>query len=126
MNDVAHPNDYERTDANPRLIGALAGGVALFVMVTPLLLGVCFPGSERMGGVPKGLPLPPAPRLQTHPKYDLDRLRGAEHRQLTTYGWVNRDNGLVHIPVKRAMQLIAERGLQGWSASPVPPPQPAR
>jgi hypothetical protein len=126
MNDVAHPKDYERTDADPRLIGGLAGGIALFLAVTPFLLGAIFPGSEKMGGVPKGLPLPPAPRLQTHPRDDLDRLLATEQRQLTTYGWVDHDRRLVRIPVQRAMQLTVERGLADWPASSTPPPQPAR
>lgn len=126
MNDVARPKDYERTDADPRLIGALAAGVALFLVVTPFLLAAFFPGSERMGGVPKGLPLPPAPRLQIHPKDDLERLRTAEQRQLTTYGWMDRDRQFLHIPVERAMQLRVERGLADWPASPAPPDQPAR
>ncbi len=31
-------------------------------------------------------------------------------RTLETYGWVDRDRGIVRIPVRRAMELLAESG----------------
>ena len=55
--------------------------------------------------------LPPAPRLQTDPHEDLKRLRAAEDSLLGHYGWVNRDSGLVRIPVDRALAIVAARGL---------------
>jgi len=45
MNDVSHPGDYERSDADPRLIAALAVGLALFLVATPLLLTAIYPGA---------------------------------------------------------------------------------
>ena len=30
---------------------------------------------------------------------------------LNGYGWVDKANGVVHIPIERAMQLTLERGL---------------
>ena len=39
---------------------------------------------------------------------DRDR-RAAQHR-LASYGWVDRDKGLVHIPIERAIDLYLERG----------------
>lgn len=57
--------------------------------------------------------LPPEPRLQRVPIADLTRLREREERLLTSYGWVDREAGVVRIPVERAMQLVAERGLDG-------------
>jgi hypothetical protein len=56
-------------------------------------------------------PLPPEPRLQPHPRNDLIRLREAEDRVLTTYGWVDRNAGIVRIPIDEAMKLTVERGL---------------
>jgi len=34
-----------------------------------------------------------------------------EEQTLNTYGWVDQKAGVVRIPIERAMQLIAERGL---------------
>jgi hypothetical protein len=77
-----------------------------------------------MGGVPQGLPLPPAPRLQVHPKDDLLSLQRTERQQLTSYAWIDRDRRIVRIPIERAMELVAERGLEGWAQKP-PAPQPS-
>ncbi len=35
-------------------------------------------------------------------------LRRDDQRRLTSYGWIDRSQGVVHIPIKRAMELIAE------------------
>ena len=55
--------------------------------------------------------LPPAPRLQVRPEVDLQHLRAYEDSQLHSYGWANRQNGTITIPVDRAMQIIAGRGI---------------
>lgn len=55
--------------------------------------------------------LPPEPRLQTDPRDDLASLRGREDRILTSYGWVDRNTGVVRIPIDQAMKLTVERGL---------------
>ena len=41
-----------------------------------------------------------------------------EEAALTSYAWVDRAGGVAQIPVERALELVAERGL------PVPPPLP--
>ena len=54
---------------------------------------------------------PPAPRLQTQPFRDVYDLKSAQRDVLNGYGWIDRANGVVHIPIERAMQLTLERGL---------------
>jgi hypothetical protein len=61
--------------------------------------------------------LPPEPRLQVSPAQDRRQLRDAEEQVLHSYGWVNQPSGVVRIPIERAMQLIAERGLPATPAS---------
>jgi hypothetical protein len=123
MNDVAHPNDYERSDADPRLIAALALGVAAFLIVTPFGLLAVYPGADRLGASPAERPLPPQPRLQVRPKSDLDVLHAMERERLTSFGWVDRDRKVVRIPVERAMGLLAERGLAEWPSPPATAPK---
>jgi len=53
---------------------------------------------------------PPAPRLQVDPALDIFDHRAAEKRVLDSYGWVDRQAGVVRIPIERAMALLAERG----------------
>ncbi len=55
--------------------------------------------------------LPPEPRLQTDPRDDLANMRRAEDRILNSYGWVDRNAGVVRIPIEQAMKLTVERGL---------------
>ncbi len=63
-------------------------------------------------------PLPPEPRLQVTPETDLERLRAREETVLHSYGWVNKEAGVVHIPIDRAMDLILQRGLPARSQPP--------
>jgi len=65
----------------------------------------------------------PQPRLQANAAADLVKGRAQEEELLSTYGWVDRQAGIVHLPVDRAMQMIAQRGVPSWPAPP-PPPQP--
>jgi hypothetical protein len=123
MNDVAHPNDYERSDADPRLIAALALGVAAFLIVAPFGLLAVYPGADRLGGLPAERPLPPQPRLQVRPKADLDVLRAMEQERLASFGWVDRDRKIVRIPIERAMGLLTKRGLPEWPSPPAPAPK---
>jgi hypothetical protein len=53
----------------------------------------------------------PAPRLQVHPAEDLVDYQAREKEQLASYGWVDREKGVVRIPIDRAMDLLVERGL---------------
>jgi len=53
----------------------------------------------------------PPPQLQVNPATDFERFRAAEDAQLNSYGWVDKKAGVIRIPIERAMDLIAERGL---------------
>ena len=108
--------DYERSDIESRDIAWLAAGLALFVLVTPLLMPLAFPQSmsHRTPSAPPALSSD-APRLEITPREDLHRFDRAE-AELTSssYGWTDRNHGVARIPVKRAMDLLAQRGLAGW------------
>ena len=54
----------------------------------------------------------PAPRLQTDDgNQEMADMHAREDLLLDHYTWVNHEKGKVSIPIDRAMQLIAERGL---------------
>jgi hypothetical protein len=55
--------------------------------------------------------LPPPPRVQADPEADIVRYKNSQQDTLDTYGWVNREQGIVRIPIERAMQLTVQRGL---------------
>lgn len=56
-------------------------------------------------------PPPPGPRLQTTPELDLLKMRREEDQKLGGAGWVNQQQGTVHVPIDVAMEVIAGRGL---------------
>lgn len=56
-------------------------------------------------------PEPPFPLLQTHPAEDLRDFRAREDSLLAGYGWADSASGKVRIPVERAMEILASRGL---------------
>ena len=45
------------------------------------------------------------------PQQDLEQLRRKQQELLNSYGWVDRDAGVVRIPIERAMDLVGEKGL---------------
>jgi hypothetical protein len=118
---------YEHTDADVGPLAVLAVTIGLLVLIS--LTGVAIMwrvmayethDSGTLRGSPlAGLrPLPPSPRLQIYPATDLKDTREQEHELLSTYGWVEKDKGVVRIPVDRAMDLLAERGLPQGKPEP--------
>ena len=69
--------------------------------------------------------LPPAPRLQIRGTRDWQEFRAAEGERLSTYGWMDRGSGAVHIPIDRAMALVLERGVGPLPPGPAVAPPPA-
>ncbi len=69
-----------------------------------------------------GVRLPPEPRWQGapgspgSPTEDIRRFREKEDQMLDSYGWIDQQNGVIHIPIEQAKKLIEQRGL------PVAPP----
>lgn len=54
---------------------------------------------------------PPEPRLQTTPWSDLQQLRAADLVYLHSYGWIDKDRGIAHIPIDKAKALLLQKGL---------------
>ena len=54
----------------------------------------------------------PTPRLETDDgNQDLADLHDREELLLNHYSWVDRSKGTVRVPIERAMQIIAQKGL---------------
>lgn len=62
-------------------------------------------------------PPTPPPRLLTNPSAELERFMHEKHARLHSYGWVDREAGLAHIPIEQAMQRVVEYGLPRWPQS---------
>lgn len=64
--------------------------------------------------------LPPEPRLQATPLPDLKAILAAEQSVLNGYAWVDEGKGVVRIPVAKAMDVLAARGLPSRPAEAAP------
>lgn len=130
QHDPAHAPSagHERRDITPRPIVFAGLGLVVVVVALAVLMRVLFgffavrestessPGSPLAGSY--GRSEPPAPRLQARPILDLQALRAEEAAALQSYGWIDRDRGIVRIPIERAMALLTARGLPAKQAFP--------
>jgi hypothetical protein len=105
--------------------GALiAAAVLLALLITRGLLALFGAGvADRPAAVRE---LPPAPRLEVHPREDFAHFRSAEAAKLSAYHWVDRDAGIVAIPIERAMALLAAAGEAPRRAPNGPPDSGAK
>jgi len=112
---------HDESDVNIRGIFGFAAAMIVTAIVIYLLVGAVFKYldiRERHQAQPE-YPLaaaeenrlPPEPRLQTNPRQDLTDLRAREEQTLTTYSWVDKNAGVVRIPIDEAIKKTLERGL---------------
>jgi hypothetical protein len=62
----------------------------------------------------------PSPQLEVDERSQLDKIRIDEAETLSTYDWVDQKAGTVRIPIDRAMDLLAQRGLPVRTQAPNP------
>jgi hypothetical protein len=109
---------HETCDASPFYVGLFALGLVVMIALVLPLLGWILRRfeAEACQADPLQSPLagdqiPPEPRLQSAPDADLVRLRREEEHRLSSYGWIDPRERLVRIPIERAIEILAERGL---------------
>ena len=117
MADVHH----ETSDVDLHGLLRFVGGLLAAAVVIPALVGLLFVYFARREARPVSpeFPLaateqnrlPPEPRLQTNPRQDLQDFREQEDTILKSYGWVDRNAGIVRVPIEEAMKLTVQRGL---------------
>jgi hypothetical protein len=109
---------HETSDANIRNLLIFGAGLAFLVIAGLVISRVVlryFVSHQGLG--PPASPfenvrtLPPEPRLQVTAPKDLKQYLAAQNEILNTYGWVDRQAGVVRIPIQRAMDLLLQKGL---------------
>ena len=55
--------------------------------------------------------LPALPRLQPLPQLDIKALHASEQERLMEYKWIDKQAQIVQIPIDRAIEIVAEKGL---------------
>lgn len=121
MNEHSTDGRRETTDVS---IGGIAVFIVVLIVAAVLIHGGVFvfyrylerstsrPGMQDFPLATTSMQrLPPEPRLQTDPRGDLATLRQSEDAVLNSYAWVDRNAGIVRVPIELAMKLTAERGL---------------
>jgi hypothetical protein len=117
---------HELTDVSVKGLFIFAGSLLIFLAAVILAMILVFKGFRS---VDRGLdarqtrtepgartlvqesPDYQGPLLQVTPKEDLAWMKAHQAMNLSSYGWVNRQAGVVRLPIDRAIDLIAERGL---------------
>jgi len=139
MSDHNHDNNHGQVEgsgvkAKPILVFLAVLGVAT-AMVYLIIVGV-LAGLKKMEemdpqqpatSVQSGRILPPEPRLQGAPEPNPDKpgqvktsllplddmavYRDKVNKQAAGYGWVDQPGGVAYIPIERAKEILAEKGL---------------
>lgn len=119
---------HETTDASIRNVVLFAVGLFLTLVISMWAMRDLFnyyvthqglgPAATPFENVRK---LPPAslPQLQTRPAQDMAHYRDEEQEILKSYGWVDKNAGVVRIPIERAMDRLLQKGLPLRTGKPV-------
>ncbi len=113
------PAGHELRDLSPKNIALFA--VALTVTILLVLL-VSYELFRRFATIEMRAQIPPSPltytrepapgpHLQVNPTRELKEMRAAEDSVLNHYGWIDPDKGIVRIPIDRAIEILAQKGL---------------
>ncbi|MDQ6632193.1 MAG: hypothetical protein M3Y82_10640 [Verrucomicrobiota bacterium] len=107
---------------NPLIVVASVVVMILFCLATAGVLVHTFSEKRAMQRM-RSLGLIAAPDLKPltrfhSPNLEIDdghadelKLGSEQKAQLNSYGWIDHSNGVVRIPIARAMDLLAQRGL---------------
>ena len=123
---LAHPEvRYEKSDAwggGVIALGVLLALLGLLVLASAGWLFDCLKeraqrkyqplpslAAKQRVRLPCDLGKIPQPRLQVSEPLDLVKLRQEEDALLNGYGWVDREKGIVRIPIDEAMRQLVDR-----------------
>jgi hypothetical protein len=128
---LTHPDvRFEESDINVRRV--LIGGIGVLLLMY-LAIGLIYFlfgyfSHESAKGSPLPLRisaqslhsvyLPPEPRQQVNPQRDLQEYMAAQNEKLNSYGWVDKQAGIVSIPIDQAMDLLVQHGIPPQKAAP--------
>lgn len=126
---------FEARDVDASVIGWIAVGVVVAAFLIHGAVAVSyayfsrteFRNQQPVTLVQQAAPSPTVPTLQVKPNADLERLQQTEKMELSSYGWVDQQKGIVRIPIDAAMKRVLEKGLPAAeTASPAPSASPAK
>lgn len=109
---------YEARDVSIKPVVWFLVGLSVFLILSMVGTAIFYNTSEQkkvaedmlLTPVEYAQMAPDDPRLQPNPADDLATLREKEDAVLNNYGWVDKSNNIVHIPIDLAMKLALEQG----------------
>src|SRR5271170_4293634 len=107
---------HEESEVSVRLIVVSLGFLAIFTFIICLLVVGIFRYFHSYYGTDEAIKLsqpviPPQPRIEVAPYEELQQLRAREDHILNSYAWVDQKTGTVRVPIDRAIDLLAAKGL---------------
>ena len=102
---AANGQGFEPRDADVR--GIVIFGVCLVVTVVVVLV-LIYAVQQAITGPRRPEPMPPPPAVLPE---QVREMRASAEKTLGEYGWVDRKAGRVRIPIDRAIDLAARRGV---------------
>jgi hypothetical protein len=114
---------HELSDVNIRGLVTFLAGLVISLAVVVIAVAGMFVWLMRKAeeADPPQPPLaemrakqPPAPRLQESPAGEMDDLAAEQTVLLEQTKWIDDQQKIVQIPIERAMEVVANRGLPDW------------
>src|SRR3954453_1039838 len=104
---------YEKSDWRLGYIGLVFLGTFVMLVIAPFVLMWAFPNS--LPDQRRNLTIAPPPQRQpVAPSLDRMQYVAEQKLKLDTYYWIDRDRGIVHIPIEEAMKRVAAHGIPGF------------
>ena len=101
---------FEPSDWRLGPVALIYAGTLILLVISCFVLIAAYPNS--LADVGRTLRIkPPGPLLQTDPQGEFKRVRAEENKKLTTYYWIDKSKGVVHIPIDQAMKNIVQTGI---------------
>jgi hypothetical protein len=121
-------SSYEHTDANIWAIAKFGLWLAVTALIVHVGMGLMYAllierateTTEQRYPLANGndAKLPAEPRLQQYPHLEMQTYAESQRQRLESYGWIDKEQNRVHIPIEDAMRLTVERGLPARAEDP--------
>ena len=107
---------HEQSEVDVRLIVVSLAFLAVFTLIICVMVVGIFRYFHSYYGTDEAVRLsqpviPPAPRIEVAPFEEYQRMKVREDHILNSYAWVDKGSGTVRVPIDRAIDLLATKGL---------------
>ena len=129
-NQVTNHEGFEREDLSARSVMYFMAGLVIFAAVIYVIVFGMYrfldtyqkthqaaisplvtPQADTRNATEENTKSFPQPRLEENERSQLRGVIQDQDRKIETYDWVDKDRGVVKIPIERAMDLLVQRGL---------------